>query len=108
MDRGVGALQLLLGRDPIRQNDCSQANIQGEQKMHEEEFRTFLKGQRRSQGTIEQCCRLTGEFGAYLGEHRVGIGLDDAHPEDLEAFVSWKKKQRKSVNSYLWGHPSVL
>ncbi len=102
MDRGAGFLQLLLGRDPIRQEDCSSANIQGEQKMNEEEFRTFLKEQRRSQGTIEQCVRLTGEFGAYLGEHRVGIGLDDAHPEDLEAFVSWKKKQRKSVNSYLW------
>jgi len=70
--------------------------------MNEEGFRVFLKKQRRSQGTIEQCVRLTGEFKAYLGEHRVGRGLDEAHPEDLEAFVLWKKKQRKSVNSYLW------
>jgi site-specific recombinase XerD len=70
--------------------------------MNEEGFRTFLKKQRRSQGTIEQCIRLTGEFEAYLGEHRVGTGLDEAHPEDLEAFVSWKKQQRKSVNSCLW------
>lgn len=38
----------------------------------------------------------------YLGEQRAGKGLDDAHPEDLQAFVSWKKKQRKAVNSYLW------
>jgi hypothetical protein len=70
--------------------------------MNEEGFRAFLKKQRRSQGTIEQCVRLTGEFEAYLGEHQVGRGLDEAYPEDLEAFVSWKKKQRESVNSYLW------
>ena len=70
--------------------------------MFEEGFRAFLKRQRRSQGTIEQCVQLTREFEAYLGEHRVGRGLEVAHPEDLEAFVSWKKKQRKSVNSYLW------
>ena len=69
--------------------------------MNEEEFRTFLKKQGRSPGTIEQCVRLTGEFGMYLGEQRAGKGLDDAHPEDLQAFVSWKKKQRKAVNSYL-------
>ena len=70
--------------------------------MNEEEFRTFLRKQGRSQGTVEQCVRLTGEFEAYLGEHRVGKGLEDAHPEDLDAFVSWKKRQRQSVNSYLW------
>jgi hypothetical protein len=71
--------------------------------MNEEGFRAFLKAQRRSQGTIEQCVRLVEEFKAYLDEHRGGKGLDDGSPEDLEAFVSWKKKQRKSVNSYLWG-----
>jgi len=70
--------------------------------MNEEGFRAFLGKQRRSQGTIEQCVRLMGEFEAYLGEHRAGKGLDEAQPEDLEAFVSWKKKQRESVNSYLW------
>ena len=75
---------------------------QEEKKMNEEGFRIFLKKQRRSQGTIEQCVRLTKEFEAYLGEHRVGKGLDEAHSEDLKTFVSWKKKQRKSVNSYLW------
>jgi hypothetical protein len=76
--------------------------IEGEIKMDEEGFRAFLKVQRRSQGTIEQCVRLSGEFEAYLGEHRGGKNLDQAGPDDLEAFVSWKKEQRKSVNSYLW------
>jgi hypothetical protein len=78
------------------------ANMKGEKKMNEEGFRAFMKKQRRSQGVMDQCVRLAGEFEAYLGEHRAGKGLDEAHPEDLEAFVSWKKKQRKSVNSCLW------
>ena len=70
--------------------------------MNEEDFRAFLKRQRRSQGTIEQCVRLAGEFEAYLDQHQAGRGLDQARPEDLEAFVSWKKQQRQPVNSYLW------
>lgn len=70
--------------------------------MNEEGFRAFLKKQRRSQGTIQQCVRLAGEFEAYLCQHRDGKDLDEAGSKDLESFVLWKKKQRKSVNSYLW------
>lgn len=73
-----------------------------EWKMNEEGFRAFLKQQRRSEGSIEQCIRLSKEFEAYLVEHRPAKGLDEAHPEDLEASVSWMRKQRKAVNSYLW------
>ena len=76
--------------------------MRGEKKMNEEGFRAFLKTQRRSEGTIEQCVRLARAFEAYLAEHRLAKDLDEAHPEDLEAFVSWKRKQRESVNSYLW------
>jgi len=70
--------------------------------MNQEGFRAFLKRQRRSQGTIEQCVRLAAEFEAYLGQHRADQGLDQARPEDLQAFVSWKKQRREPVNSYLW------
>jgi len=70
--------------------------------MNEEGFRAFLRKQRRSQGTIDQCVRLTREFEAYLSEHRGSQGLDEAHPQDVEAFVSWKEQQRKPVNSSLW------
>jgi hypothetical protein len=70
--------------------------------MVKEGFQTFLKKQRRSQGTIRQCVKLTGEFETYLHQHREGKGLDEAGSDDLESFVSWKKKQKKSVNSYLW------
>jgi len=70
--------------------------------MNEEEFRSFLKKQRRSQGTIDQCVQFTNEFEAYLAEHRHANGIDEANPDDLEAFASWKKQQRKPINSYLW------
>jgi hypothetical protein len=70
--------------------------------MDEKAFRTFMKRQRRSQGTIDQCVRLTRTFEEYLGDFRDGKELDEASLQDLEAFVSWKKKARQSVNSYLW------
>jgi hypothetical protein len=70
--------------------------------MNEEGFHGFLKKQRRSQGTIQQCIEFAGEYEAYLHQHREGKGLDEAGSNDLVSFVLWKKKQRKSVNSYLW------
>jgi hypothetical protein len=70
--------------------------------MDEEGFRSFLKKQRRSQGTIDQCVQFTKEFEAYLDERRHAKGIDDANSDDLEAFASWKKQQRKPINSYLW------
>lgn len=70
--------------------------------MNEQGFRSFLKKQRRSQGTIDQCVQFTKEFEAYLAEHRHAKGTDEANPDDLEAFASWKKQQRKPINSYLW------
>lgn len=70
--------------------------------MDEQGFRSFLKKQRRSDETIDQCVRLTREFEAYLVEQRGTKGLDEANTEDLEAFVSWNRKQRWAVNSYLW------
>ena len=70
--------------------------------MNEDGFRTFLKKQRRSEGTIAQCIRLCREFDSFLGEHRNRIALDAAQLEDLHAFITWKKGQHKSVNSYLW------
>jgi len=70
--------------------------------MNEDDFRTFLKKQRRSEGTIAQCIRLSVEFKVYLNKYHNGTALNEAQPEDLLAFISWMKEQRKSVNSYLW------
>ena len=70
--------------------------------MNEEGFRSFLKRQRRSDGTVDQCVRFAREFQAYVAEHRDAKGIDEAAPDDLEAFASWNKQQRKSINSYLW------
>jgi len=70
--------------------------------MNEDGFRDFLKKQRRSEGTIATCIRLSGEFKAYLEEYRLGVKIDTAKPADIQDFLVWMKKQRKSVNSYLW------
>lgn len=70
--------------------------------MNKDGFQSFLKKQRRSEGTIFQCLRLSEAFEAYLIEYRHGVEIDMAQPEDLNAFVSWMNDQRKSVNSHLW------
>jgi len=70
--------------------------------MNEDGFRSFLKNQKCSKGTITTCIKLSSEIAAYMVEHRQGTDIDDAVPEDIHAFIAWKKKQRKSVNSYLW------
>ncbi|UCD21313.1 MAG: site-specific integrase [Chloroflexota bacterium] len=70
--------------------------------MNEEGFRSFLEKQRRSDGTVDQCVQFAREFEAYVAGHRDAKDLDEAAPDDLEAFASWNKQQRKSINSYLW------
>jgi predicted flap endonuclease-1-like 5' DNA nuclease len=46
---------------------------------------------------------MTGEFEAYLGQHRGGKSLDEAGAEDLEAFVAWIERQpRASAKTHLW------
>jgi len=70
--------------------------------MDEENFRRFMKKQRRSEGTIDSCIGLVKKFEEYLSEHNGGKELDKADPRDIEDFVSWGKKRFGSVNSYLW------
>jgi len=71
--------------------------------MDHESFRAFLKKQRRSQGTIENCLRFSAEFDAYLVENCEAKGIEEASIEDFESFTEWLKEQGKSPNSYLWG-----
>jgi predicted flap endonuclease-1-like 5' DNA nuclease len=69
----------------------------------EEEFRRFLKRGGRSPSAIKRCLRMTGEFEQYLQQHRGGKRLDEAEPEDLEAFVAWIEREPKtSANTHLW------
>ena len=70
--------------------------------MDEEGFRQFMRQQRRSSGTMESCVTFTQSFEAYLNTHFGGMALDQAQPEQLDAFLAWGKAQWSSMNSHLW------
>jgi len=70
--------------------------------MDEEGFRSFLKKQRRSDGTIQTCIELTLKFEQYLEKHRKEKTVEIAKIADLEAFIDWGKREIGSMNSYLW------
>lgn len=74
--------------------------------MDEEGFRSFMKKQRRSDGTIQTCIDFTLKFEQYLEKHRKEKTVDIAKIADLEAFIDWGKREIGSMNSYLWalGH----
>jgi len=70
--------------------------------MDEEGFRSFLKKQRRSDGTIQTCIELTLKYEQYLEKHRKEKTVEIAKIADLEAFIDWGKKEIGSMNSYHW------
>lgn len=71
--------------------------------MRAEEFRAFLKRNRRSPSAIQRCLTYVGTFEHYLQDHQAGCGLDDAGPEELEAFVAWLEGEGgTSAKGHLW------
>jgi len=70
--------------------------------MDEEGFRSFLKKQRRSDGTIQTCTDFTLKFEQFLEKHRKEKTVEAAKIADLEAFIDWGKREIGSMNSYLW------
>jgi replicative superfamily II helicase len=70
--------------------------------MNEEKFRQYMQQQRRSQGTMDSCVGFTLVFEEYLNTHCGNIPLDEAQPEELDAFLDWGKVEIGSMNSYLW------
>ena len=71
--------------------------------MDEKGFREFLRKHGRSKSAIESCIGFVRKFEDYLQEHKDVKGIDKATPDDIREFVSWGKKELKSINSYLWG-----
>ena len=68
----------------------------------EEEFRRFLKRGGRSPSAVKRAIAYVTRFEQYLREQRCREGLDEARPEDLEAFVSWvEKEQNEGAKLYL-------
>jgi hypothetical protein len=70
--------------------------------MDEEAFRQFMKKQRRSEGTMESCVNFTQVFEEYLSIHFDRMELNQAQPEQLDAFLAWGKGEFSSMNSHLW------
>ncbi len=71
--------------------------------MDEIGFQTYLKRQKKPQGTIDQYIRLAKEFNSYLLK-KEKRNLDDAIPEDLNYYYNQLKEELKQpvVNRYLW------
>lgn len=71
--------------------------------MDEKGFTEFSRKHGRSKSAIESCIGFVRKFEDYLQEHKDVKGIDKATPDDIREFVSWGKKELKSINSYLWG-----
>lgn len=69
----------------------------------EEDFREFLNRGGRSESAAARVIRYVEEFRDYLRDHH-DRGLDEAQPEDLEAFVAAVERRPKaSAKGHLWG-----
>jgi len=70
--------------------------------MDEVGFRKFMKKQRRSQGTMDSCVNFTQVFEEYLNAHFDQTDLNEAQPEQLDAFLAWGRGKFSSMNSHIW------
>lgn len=71
--------------------------------MDEKGFREFSRKRGRSRSAIKSCIGFVKKFENYLQEYKGIKGIDEATQDDIRDFVSWGKKELKSINSYLWG-----
>ena len=71
--------------------------------MDSEDFGLFLKRGGRSPAAVKRCLNYAGAFESFLQERQGKEGLDQAEPEDLEAFVAWIEREPKSsAKTHLW------
>ena len=72
--------------------------------MDEEGFRQFLKRGGRKPHTVGNVVRIVRSYEAYLHKFVEGKTIDQATPDDLEAYVKWyEKDQEISAKGQLWG-----
>jgi predicted flap endonuclease-1-like 5' DNA nuclease len=71
--------------------------------MSREGFQSFLKRGGRSPSAVKRCLRYVREFEQFLAEGQRGTSLDEAQPDDLEAFVAEIEREPKaSAKTRLW------
>lgn len=72
--------------------------------MDEEEFRQVLKRGGRKPHTVDNVVRIVRSYEVYLHKFVEGKTIDQATPDDLEAYVTWyEKDQEISAKGQLWG-----
>jgi len=72
--------------------------------MDGEGFQKFLKQGGRSLNAVKRATAYAATLEQFLQKQRGRKGLDDAHPEDLRAFVSLvEEKWKQRAKLYLWG-----
>ena len=78
--------------------------MEGDSNLNEDAFRRFLKRGGRKSHVVDNVIQLVRHFKAYLHKFMGGKPLNEASPEDLEAYVQWfEEDEEKSVKRHLWG-----
>ncbi len=67
-----------------------------------EEFEKFLKKERRSAGTIAAHMETATEFSAFQQKNGRSTDIDQAQPEEIEAFVAEHVSEGGSAKGALW------
>jgi hypothetical protein len=71
--------------------------------MNENEFRNFLKRQRRKESAIQQIIPYVAAFEDYLEKFYAGKPIEQTTPESLESYVSWLESETDaSASKPLW------
>jgi hypothetical protein len=70
--------------------------------MEEENFIAFMKQAKKPSGTINGYAKSVRIFEDFLQSHRRGVGLHEANPEDLRAFVHWAAASNQNAYRHLF------
>ncbi len=72
--------------------------------LKEEAFRKFLKQGGRKPHTVDNIVKIVRSYEAYLQKFADGKGIEDASPEDVQAYVEWfESEEETSAKGQLWG-----
>ena len=70
--------------------------------MEEDSFIAFMKQAKKPSGTINGYAKSVRIFEEFLQSHRRRVGLHEANPEDLRAFVDWAAANNQNAYRHLW------
>jgi hypothetical protein len=71
--------------------------------MYEEEFKAFMKKEKKNERTINSYVKSVKYYEQYLISYKRGKDLAEANPKDLKNFVAWGTVEGENVYRHLWG-----